>query len=137
MYLVLQIVIASNQLYHDNRSLIVMRLFIIKACLFIAAGCLLLVLPYYLESLQPSSVCTGVRADGKIPGMRLLATLQLKHRLLILLASQGFSANLRGRKRKYSEIRTSSFTHRHYSSVWAYDIGTSEAVDGSPPYIAC
>ena len=112
-----------------------MRLLIIKACLFIAADLLLLALPYYLESLQLSSVCIGVRADSKMSWMWLLPALQLKHRLFILLASQGFSANLRGRKRKYSEIWTFAFTRRHYSSVWGYGVGTSEAVDGSPPYI--
>lgn len=103
----------------------------------IIAADLLLVLPYYLESLQSSSVSIGVRADGKMSWMWLLPTLQLKHSLLMILASQGFSANLRGRKRKYSEIWIFAFTHRHYPSVWGYGIATSEAVDGSPPYIVC
>lgn len=95
-----------------------MRLLKIKACLFIAADLLLLAQLCYLERLQPSSACIGVRVDSKMSWMWLLPTLQLKHRLLVLLASQGFSANLRGRKRKYSETWTFAFTHRHCSSVW-------------------
>jgi len=94
-----------------------MKLLRVKACLFIAADHLLLVVPYYLESLQPSSVCIGVRADSKTSWMWLLTTLQLKHRLLILLASQGFSANMRGMERRYSEIWTYAFTRRHYTLV--------------------
>lgn len=51
----------------------------------------------------------------------------------MLLASQGFPANLRGRK--YSEIWTFVFTHRHYFLVWGYRIGMPGAVHDSLPYI--
>lgn len=108
-----------------------MRLLIIKTCLFVAADLLLLVLPCYLESLQLSSVCIGVRADGKMSWMWLLPTLQLK-RGLFYLQARIFLLTWRGRKRKYSEIWTFAFTHRQYSSDWGYGIGTSEPVDNCP-----
>lgn len=59
--------------------------------------------------------------------------MQLKHGLLILLASQDFSADFR--ERKYSETWTFVFAHRRCFLVWGYGIGMSGAVHGSLPYI--
>lgn len=62
-------------------------------------------------------------------------TIQLKQRLLILLATQRFSANLVGRKRKYSEIWMFDFTQ--FSQIPEHGILLELIMSVSVTYFIC